>query len=152
MAEVSLIKQAISHYCNYQERCHSEVRYKLVELGARGAELEQVLSELIEAGLLNEERFARSYVRGKYRNNRWGRKKIIQALMQKQVSEYCIRQGLKEIDEDEYMNSIHQLAIKKFKELRTERHAGIRKQKVLRYLLQKGFEYELSNEAISNIF
>lgn len=151
MEDVSLI-QSIKHYCNYQERCHSEVRYKLVELGARGAALEQALSLLIEEGLLNEERFARSYTRGKFRNNQWGRKKIEQALKQKQVSAYCISKGLKEINEDEYLLCIELLAGKKAAALKGERHAGIRKQKVLRYLLQKGFEYELANEAISNIF
>jgi len=152
MEQESFLKQAAYHFCNYQERCHSEVRYKLIELGARGAELEQILSDLIEDGLLNEERFARSYVRGKFRNNQWGRKKIVQVLRQKQVSDYCINKGLIELDEKEYNDCIEHLAARKAKELKAERSAEVRKQKILRYLLQKGFEYELSNKAISNIF
>ncbi len=145
------IAEAINRYCHYQERCHHEVRYKLVELGARGEELEQYLTDLIQAGLLNEERFAQSYVRGKFRINQWGRKKIVQSLKQKQVSEYCIKMGLRQIDEEEYAATILHLAKKKWTELKSERSKAIRKQKVLRYLLQKGYEYDLGNDAINNI-
>lgn len=133
----------IQHYCAYQERCHSEVKQKLYELGFRGNEVEEALAELISENFLNEERYARAYVRGKFNNNHWGRNKILQALKQKQVSAYCIKKGMQEIDEEAYLETIAKLAEKKFYELRGERLAYIRKQKVQRYLVQKGFEYDI---------
>jgi regulatory protein len=145
------IAEAIRNYCNYQERCHHDVRYKLVSLGARGDELEQILTELIEEGLLNEVRFAQSYVRGKFRYNGWGRVKITQALKQKMLSDYCIKKGLQEINEAEYTSTIQHLVKQKWQSLKTERHAAIRKQKIFRYLLQKGYEYDLINKALVNI-
>jgi len=66
--DVALAK--LRHYCAYQERCHQEVRSKLLKLGVRGYDLELIISELIEENFLNEERFARSYARGKFRIKR----------------------------------------------------------------------------------
>lgn len=145
------ISESIAHYCHYQERCHSEVRYKLVELGARGEELESLLAQLVQDNLLNELRFAESYVRGKFRMNHWGRKKIVQALKQKQVSEYCIKKGLQQIDEQEYQQVVEKLITRKWGEFKKEHLQAVRKQKVLRYMLQKGFEYDLIEEAIKTI-
>lgn len=139
---------AIQHYCAYQERCHSEVRNKLWELNFRGEEIEEALSVLISENFLNEERFARSYSRGKFNINHWGRKKIVQALKQKQVSEYCIKKGLQEIDDTKYIETLRLLLRKKWEELKKERLGYIRKQKVQRYLLQKGFENELITELL----
>ncbi|WP_118974633.1 regulatory protein RecX [Taibaiella koreensis] len=140
---MNLDLSAIRHYCAYQERCHSEVRHKLLELGFRGATLEEAMAALIADDFLNEERFARSYSGGKFRVRQWGRRKIEQALKQKQVSAYCIRKGLQEIDPGDYYHTLQQLADKKWQELKSEKMPWIRKQKVLRYLLQKGYEADL---------
>jgi regulatory protein len=142
--------KAIQHYCAYQERCHSEVRNKLLELSFRGQDLEEAIASLIAEGFLNEERFAKSYTSGKFRINQWGRRKIIQGLKQRQVSEYCIKKGLKEINEEEYYATLHQLADKKLLELRKEKFDWIRKQKTLRYLVQKGYETDLIQEVLKD--
>jgi regulatory protein len=149
---MSLHLQDIQHFCAYQERCHSEVRYKLLELSFRGEQLEQAIASLISDDFLNEERFARSYCRGKFRMKQWGRQKIIQNLKQKQVSAYCIQKGLSEIDPEEYKKTIQSLAEKKKAELHKERFPHLRKQKVLRYLVQKGYEYDLVNEVLNRDF
>ena len=93
---------AILHYCQYQERCHSEVRNKLYELGCNKDDVEQHIIDLIETGILNEERFAKAYAGGKFRMKQWGREKIRQQLKFRKISEYCIRKGLAEIDGNEY--------------------------------------------------
>ena len=143
---------AIQHYCAYQERCHSEAKQKLYELGFRGEEVEEALAELISEGFLNEERYARSYARGKFNFNHWGKKKIIQSLKQKQVSEYCIKRGLLEIDDEKYKEMILLLGERKLRELKSEKLSYIRKQKVQRYLIQKGFEYDLIAEVLKEDF
>lgn len=144
-------KAAIWHYCNYQERSHKEVRNRLYESGCKTPEVEQLISELIEAGLLNEERYARSIARGKFQLKKWGRNKIIQSLKQQQVSAYCIRKALTEIDPDEYLNTLAKLAAKKWQELKSERGPLIKKAKLFRYLLQKGYEHDLINDIYKEI-
>lgn len=140
--------EPIRNYCSYQERCHSEVRNKLLSLSFYGEDLEEAISTLIAEDFLNEERYARSYCRGKFRIKNWGRKKIIQHLKQKQVSEYCIQKGLEEIDEAEYELVMQKLLQQKKKELSSEKNTWIRNQKLFRYLSGKGFEQDLINTYI----
>lgn len=141
----------LMHYCAYQERCHNDVRYKLVALGARGSEIEDIISKLIQEDFLNEERFAASYVRGKFNNNGWGKLKIIQHLQQKGVSEYCILKGLKEISDDAYQSMIIELIEKRNATISKSDNNWIRKQKILRYLAQRGFETNIVYELIDNV-
>jgi regulatory protein len=148
---MSLNLQAIQHYCAFQERCHSEVRYKLLELNFRGADLEEAMATLVEEGFLNEERYAQSYIGGKFRIKHWGRKKIIQELKKKKVSDYCIKKGLKEIDDETYLEVLKTLAFKKYTELINDKNIWIRKQKTQRYLLQKGFETDLIQDVLKEI-
>jgi len=140
------LMEQIRHYCAYQERCHSEVRKKLYELSFSGGDLEEVIGTLIEEDFLNEERFARSYCRGKFGLKHWGKRKILNHLKQKQVSEYCIRKGLEEIEEDKYEHVFLELFQKKWDSLSGEKNHWIKKKKTRDYLLAKGFESELIYE------
>lgn len=146
--EADILK--LRYYCAYQERCHVEVREKCWELGLRGEDIENAIAHLVEDGFLNEERYAKAYAGGKFRMQQWGRKKISMMLKQKQVSDYCIRKGLAEIDEEDYMQTLQQLAEKKYHLLRSEQYLK-RQYKTLQYLLQRGFEQELARAAIEQI-
>lgn len=134
--------QKLRHYCSYQERSHYEVQQKLWELGVRRVEHDEIISTLIEEDYLNEERFAKAFVGGKFRMKDWGRKKIWHALKEKQVSEYNIKKGMKEIDDEEYKNVLLELAEKKYALLKGEQYL-VRKKKTIDYLTQKGFEVDL---------
>jgi regulatory protein len=147
-----MVEPAIIHYCKYQERSHGEVRSKLYDLGFGTDEVERQISELIGQGILNEERFARAYARGKYRLKQWGRRKIVYNLKQKGVSDYCIRKGLTEIDADEYYSTLEGLAERKALELRSEKNIFTKKAKITRFLSQKGFEFDLIREVIESLF
>jgi regulatory protein len=136
-------KAAIIHYCKYQERCHAEVRNKLYELGFTTPEVEQQISQLIETGLINEERFARAFAGGKFRMKQWGKEKIRQELKLRKISEYCIRKGLLEIEEADYDKTLQRLAERKLAEIKSDRSPLSRKSKLYRYLVQKGYERDL---------
>ncbi|HPI55121.1 MAG TPA: regulatory protein RecX [Chitinophagaceae bacterium] len=140
MHEVAL--QKIKSYCAYQERSHQQVRYKLIELEVYGDDLEEMISVLIAENFLNEERYARSIARGKFKIKQWGRQKINYALKQEKVSAYCIRQAMTEIDEDEYLKTLDSLADKKLSTLKSEKNKFIKMTKLRNYLMQKGYESE----------
>ncbi len=142
--------EKLRQYCAYQERCHSEVKYRALELGMRGPEVEEAIAALIAENFLNEERFARAYAGGKFRMKQWGRKKIQAGLKQKQVSSYCIRKGMEEIDEEDYTTALRQQAEKKYHSLRGEVPLK-RKFKTIQYLLQRGYEQDLISEALEQI-
>lgn len=116
---------------------------KLYSYGLHKADVETILSQLIEENYLNEERFALQFAGGKFRMKQWGRVKIKYELKQRQVSEYCIKKALKSIDEAAYEKTLQKLFDDKIKTLRSEKNIFIKKKKVQDYLLQKGFEVDL---------
>lgn len=138
--EVALEK--LRHYCAYQDRCHQEVRSKLLSLKVYGDELEDIMGALISEDFLNEERFARSFARGKFRMKRWGRIKIKQELKKRKISDYCIRKGMSEIEEEAYEQTIVDL-IEKYQKANPKIDKRHVVQKTLAHLQRKGFETNL---------
>ncbi|MBB6003322.1 regulatory protein RecX [Arcicella rosea] len=132
-----LVKAA--NFCAYQERTQQEVRKRLAELEVEGDEAEEIIVWLIENNYLNEERFARIFAGSKFRQKRWGRLKIRQELKMRGVSEYCLKAGMSEIEDEDYIQTLTDLLEKKAKEIK-ESNPLKRKQKLLSYALSKGFE------------
>ncbi len=140
----------IKHYCAYQERCHQEVKDKLYGYGLYKNDVELLISQLIEENYVNEERFARQFAGSKFRIKQWGRKKIVYGLKEKKVNPYCIKLGLKEIDEAAYEKVLFILAEKKWQSLKGEQHI-VKEVKTRNFLAQRGFENELISKTIINI-
>ncbi|MDP4845081.1 MAG: recombination regulator RecX [Salibacteraceae bacterium] len=127
-------------FCNYRERCHQELRQKLYDLGLWTRDVDHVIGQMIEENLLNEERFAKGYARGHFYQKRWGKYKIAVELKQRGLNERLIKTSLSEIDEDDYLAMIEHLIEKKKRELSGDKR--IQKQKVARYLMQKGYQFQ----------
>lgn len=135
-------KLKASDYCVYQERSQKEVRNKLYDYGLYKDDVEEIISDLVTEGFINEERFAKAYAGGKFRIKKWGRIKILQGLKQHNISSYCIKKGMEEIDEEDYVATIQSLMDKKIDTLDVSDSYSARK-KVANYLAQKGFEPQL---------
>lgn len=141
----------MQRYCAYQDRCHQEVRSKLLDMGVYGDWLEEIMVQLIEENFLNEERFARSFARGRFRIKQWGRNRIRQELKKRNISDYCIRKAMEEIEEEEYRTVLKALLSKKAGSLK-EDDPYKRKNKLARYALSRGFESELAWQAIDSLW
>lgn len=142
-------KLKASHFCAYQERSQQEVRDKLYEFGLYQSEVEEVLTELIVEGFINEERFAKAYIGGKFRMKKWGRVKILQSLKPHNISQYCINKGLQEIDEEEYIDTLKEIISKKsvaIKAVNNYEH----NHKLARYAISRGFEPDLVWEILKS--
>lgn len=139
--------EKLKRYCAYQDRCHQEVRTKLLSLKIYGDELEEIMAELISDNFLNEERYSKSFARGKFRIKRWGRNKIKQRLQLKRISSYCIKKGLEEIDEEEYKTTLRGIL-----ETQIIKYADspeiIKKDKAIKYAAGRGYEAQLIFEVI----
>jgi regulatory protein len=136
-------------YCAYQERSQQEVRTKLYDWGLWPNEVEEVISELIENNFLNEERFARAYVSGKFNIKHWGKIKIKQGLKLKKITDKMIAIALDTIDYDDYLQTILNTAEKKLPLIK-EKDAYKRKYKLTTYLMSKGFENDLILEVLKS--
>jgi len=139
----------LQRYCAYQDRCHQEVRSKLLDLGIYGDDLEEIIADLIQENFLNEERFARSFARGKFRMKKFGRVWIKRELKQRKVSAYCIRKAMAEIEEGDYQKTLEEVIKKKYKNLK-ESDDFTRKGKVAKYVINRGFEPKLVWELLKN--
>jgi regulatory protein len=128
-------------YCSYQERCMFDVKQKLLEWRASEKTIEEIIHQLEGEDMINEERFAVSFAVGKLRNNKWGRNKIFYALMQKHIPELYVQMGLNEIDDEEYLKILKSLLnSKKINESDEYR----RNQKLVKFVMQKGFQADLA--------
>ncbi len=139
--------QKAANYCARQERCHHEVRDKLYQGGLYGEEVESVIADLISNDFLNEQRFAEAFAVGKFRQKYWGKRKIVQGLKAKRVPDVLINAALIEIPDDEYLDAILKVATKRAK---VERAIDpfIAKQRLIKYLVQRGFEAELARRVM----
>jgi regulatory protein len=130
-------------FCAYQERCTQEVRTKLERLGADESLSIEVIKLLKENRFLDDRRFVEAYVQGKVRIKKWGRQKIKAALFQKRIDAKLIQEGIyASISDEEYQLVIESLIERKNRELSSEKNPQIKKQKLMRFLLSRGFQYD----------
>ena len=132
----------LEHYCAYQERCHQEVRQKLKDMFMIPEAIDVIVVHLIEHNFLNEERFAKAYVRGKFRFKAWGRRRLTFELKKKDVSKVNINQGLAEISDEEYTEFFNDLTEKRVGLIK-ESNVYKKRKKFIDYFLYRGWESHL---------
>lgn len=137
-------------YCAYRDRSQKEVEDKLLEMRMIPAAREEIIIKLMQEDFLNEERFARSFVRGKFRIKKWGRYKIQQELKARDISSPIIKLAMTEIEESVYTNTLYKLAEKKLNLLSKEDKFKLKK-KLSDYLIRKGYESPLVYEVTEDL-
>ena len=143
-------KRKLENYCAYQDRCHKEVIDKLKRMRMIPEAIDQIVTQLIEDNFLNEERFAKSFARGKFNIKKWGKNRIVNELKQRQISRYNIATALKEIDEETYIETLDTLAKKRLEQI-TETNLQKKHKKLADYLLYRGWESHLVNEKLREL-
>ena len=147
---VDEIKRKLEHYCAYQDRCHKEVEQKMWEFNLIPEAKELILLSLMKDDFLNEERFSKSYARGKFRIKNWGKQRIVRELKFRDISAYNIKTALKEIDETEYLKTLYSITENR-NEVISEPNVYKRKKKLIEFLMRKGFENDLIFKTVNEI-
>ena|SRR5690554_3002170 len=147
---LSQLKQKAEQFCAYQERCHKEVVQRLYQWRATPEDQNEILVHLIENNFLNEERFARSFARGKHRIKKYGKVKIVNELKFRNISSYNIQKALEEISGQEYQLAFEELSEKAWHSI-NEKNQLKKKKKFCDYLFRKGYESELVFKAWSEL-
>lgn len=141
----------LEHYCAYQDRCHKEVVVKLRSMGMIPLAIDTIVTHLIAQRFLNEERFAKSYARGKFKIKKWGKNRIIQELKIREISRFNIQTALKEISDEDYYETFDSLAEKKAEQLKGT-STLVAKKKLVAYLLYRGWESSMVYDKATEIF
>jgi regulatory protein len=144
------VLKKLEYYCSYQDRCHNEVMQKAKELKLSSIEIDEAVVYLIAENYLNEERFARSFARGKFNIKKWGKVRITQELKSRAISPALIKLALTEIDQSVYYETFHNLATQHWNSL-TERNGQKKRKKFSDYLLRKGYESDLIFEKLKEL-
>ena len=139
---VKEIEGKLQYYCSYQDRCHKEVKAKLKSFKISSDELNEIVSNLIKDNYLNESRFSKSFVRGKFNIKNWGKVRIVNELKLRNISIYNINLGLKEIDDQDYINKLEDIFNKKLSSL-SNINSNLNKKKIISYLVYRGWESNL---------
>ena len=144
------IYDKMEYYCSYQDRCHKEVEQKLSHFTLIPEAKEKIIIHLIEHKFIDEERFAKSFVRGKHNYKGWGKNRIVQELKFREISKRNIDLALKEISEETYLENFHALAEKNWDTIK-ERKGPKKNKKFVDFLLRKGYESGLIYDKLQEL-
>ena len=137
----------LSALCAQAEHCQHEMLEKMRKWGLTDEAQARVMQRLIEGRFVDDERYARAFVRDKIRYNKWGRRKVEQALWQKHIDEDIRRQVLDEVDDEEYLGTLRPLLRQKRKSTKADSDYQLN-QKLVRFALGRGFTYDIIRQCI----
>ena len=132
----------LADWCSRAEHCSFEALQKLSVLELEEAEAQQVLERLMQERFIDDERFANSYVRDKFRFNKWGRIKIRYMLRQMHIATAVVNKAFNQIDDDEYLEMLRTLIRHKQTQIKSSSPRE-KKANLLRFAQGRGFEPHL---------
>jgi len=143
-------KTKLEHYCAYQERCHQEVGLKLKRMHMIPEDIDVIMAHLIEHNFLNEERFAKTFVRGKFKIKKWGKRRLTLELKKKDIAKSNIDQAISEINDQEYIEVFNNLVKKKLSSIQ-ESNTYKKRKKLADYIIYRGWETHLVYNKINEL-
>jgi regulatory protein len=152
MSELLLYKTALNKamaQCSKREYCKSDIRAKLEQWGIAAGDKERIIEELEKENFINEDRFAKTFVKDKFNYNKWGKIKISSHLKLKMIHGNILKDALESIDNEVYIKTLNELITSHKRSVKAKNKYDL-KAKLLRYGLSKGFEsyllYDILNE------
>jgi regulatory protein len=148
MNDILLNKAAT--YASRCEHCESEVREKLLIWGGTSEETDEIIAYLIEERYIDNQRYANSYAKDKFRFNHWGKYKISMMLRSKDIESEFIEEALGQIDEEEYLEKLQQILKDKLRSLKYSSEYE-KKGKLFKFAQSRGFESGAISKVIDSI-
>lgn len=129
--------------CAAAEHCSWEIRTSLMRKGLSPGDISKIIDSLQSRGFVDDARFARAFVRDKYRFSAWGRYKIIAALRAKQIDRALIDDALGEIDRREYVGTAFRTVASRLRQIPADTDRRKAYEKLLRFGVGRGYEMAL---------
>ena len=133
--------------CAQAEHCEKEMRDKLKRWDIDDAAQERIIQRLISERYIDDERYARAFVKDKIRYNKWGRRKVQQGLWLKQIAPEIQQRVLDEIDENEYLDVLRPLLRQKRKTIKAQNDYELN-QKLVRFAFGRGFTFDIIRQCL----
>ena len=133
--------------CAQAEHCQQEMRDKMKRWEMAPEVQERVIARLIKERYIDDERYARAFVKDKIRYNKWGRRKVQQGLWMKRIDDSIQQRVLNEVDDTEYLAVLKPLLKQKAKSIKAENDYELT-QKLVRFALGRGFTYDIIRQCL----
>jgi regulatory protein len=133
--------------CAQGEHCQWEMLEKMRRWEMDEAAQARVMERLVKERYVDDERYARAFVKDKVRYNKWGRRKVEQALWQKHISEDIRQRVLNELDNEEYLAVLRPLLKQKRRSIKAQSDYEMN-QKLMRFALGRGFTFDLIRQCV----
>ena len=133
--------------CAQAEHCQQEMHDKMRRWELDETAQKRIIARLVKERYIDDERYARAFVKDKIRYNKWGRRKVQQALWQKRIDSDIQQRVLDEIDEKEYLDVLRPLLKQKRKSIRATNDYELR-QKLVRFALSRGFGFDIIRQCL----
>ena len=135
--------------CASAEHCSGEMTEKMQRWEIPAKDQARIVEKLIEKQFIDDERYCRAFVKDKIIYNKWGRRKIEQALYMKHIDKGIQQRVLDEIDPSEYVEILRQLLQQKAKSIKAANDYE-RTQKLMRFAMQRGFTMDIIHQCIND--
>ena len=137
----------LAQLCARAEHCQHEMLEKMRRWEMSDEAQARVMARLVRERYVDDERYARAFVRDKIRYNKWGRRKVEQALWQKRIDEVIRQQVLDEVDDKEYLSVLRPLLKQKRRSTKAASDYELN-QKLVRFALGRGFTYDIIRQCL----
>lgn len=134
--------------CAQAEHCQQEMRDKMKRWDIDPAVQDRIITRLVKERYVDDERYARAFVKDKIRYNKWGRRKVQQGLWLKHIDADIQERVLSEVDDSEYLSILRPLLKQKAKGIRAENDYE-RNQKLVRFALGRGFTFDIIRQCLN---
>ena len=133
--------------CAQAEHCQQEMRDKMRRWEMAPEAQERIITRLVKERYIDDERYARAFVKDKIRYNKWGHRKVQQGLWTKRIDEDILQRVLDEIDDEEYLAVLKTLLAQKRKNIKAQSDYELN-QKLVRFALGRGFTYDIIRQCL----
>ena len=138
----------LAQLCARSEHCHHELTEKMRRWDMSDEAQARVMARLVGERYVDDERYARAFVRDKIRYNKWGRRKVEQALWAKHIDDDIRERVLGEVGDDEYLSVLRPLLQQKRRSVKADSDYELN-QKLVKFALSRGFTYDIIRQCIS---
>jgi regulatory protein len=138
----------LAQLCARSEHCQHELTEKMRRWNLNGEAQARVMARLVGERYVDDERYARAFVRDKIRYNKWGRRKVEQALWMKRIDDDIRERVLSEVDDDEYLSVLRTLLSQKRRSMKADSDYELN-QKLVKFALGRGFTFDIIRKCIS---
>ena len=147
MMTYQMALQRLSALCASAEHCEYEMTEKMRKWEVEESDRERIMEYLRKAKFVDDERYARAFVKDKIKYNKWGRRKVEQGLWAKHIAEDIRQRVLDEVDESQYKSVLTDLLKSKRRSIKAANDYGMNR-KLIKFALSRGFDYSIVRHCI----